>query len=146
MLLFDNGGVRVCVIALFALQLVMQHLHMYQYGPRRECKNQLIVGANGGRTNLEGLNCPSCGMVECRLTWGFIWISVVWLGSWGCRFLPWMWTRWGHGEHCMPPVRPGGKPQPKPILVNFRTIMKLYIWSWCNLICHMIYADEFHQI
>ena len=37
-----------------------------------------------------------------------------------------MWTRWGHGEHCMPPVRPGAKPQPKSILVNFRTIMKLY--------------------
>ena len=32
-----------CVIALFALQLVTKHLHMYQYGPRRECKNQLIV-------------------------------------------------------------------------------------------------------
>jgi hypothetical protein len=32
----------------------------------------------------------------------------------------------GHGEHCMTPVRPGAKPQPKSILVNFRTIMKLY--------------------
>ena len=37
-------------------------------GPRRECKNQLIVGANGQRTNLRGPKCLNCGIVGCRQT------------------------------------------------------------------------------
>ena len=40
-------------------------MRQYVARPSRECKNQLIVGANGGCPNLQGSKSLNGGMVRC---------------------------------------------------------------------------------
>ena len=114
----------------------------YVARPNRECKNQLIVGANGGCPNFQGPKSLNGGMVRC-IDKPDVSLECLNIGSLPKKLklgLTPALQQMGYGEHCESPVGYGAKPQPKSVLVNFRTKNEALVQF---LICHSYMLKNF---